>query len=590
MRLFLLSSLLLSACEASFPETSQSSNDDLAIELVSRGTGADNDGDGYGETVDCDDTDEDVNPGEDELCANGIDDDCDDLIDDADGSANRGDYCYDGDQDGWCEDYDGDGEIGDGDIALLCDSSDSNAEIIADQTGGSSDNVSNYIEVVYGSAPDYDFPEADCDDEDVNTYPDAPEVCDGADNDCDASTVSDESSLMDWFYADTDSDGYGDATMSEFVCEASTGYVSDDTDCDDGNIDVNPGASESCNEVDDNCDGSTDEGVTSTFYADADSDGYGDASMSEDACSASAGYVSDNTDCDDINAARNPGATEVCDMDDTDEDCDGLADDFDPEGDASGMTNWYTDFDVDGYAGTFSMTSCDDMTGLLSETSDDCDDSDASINPSAEEVCDGVDNDCDASTDDETTWYHDLDGDLYGNAADSFLSCTAPSGYVSNSDDCDDTDADVNPDATEMNDGVDNDCDGLTDSDDDSLVCYIELALSVGSAYTISEFNVTVSNNSALDGDFHTSAPSGVTYSETTGSEGTRAIAEFEACLGVTDIVTVDVEYTDGSQSVALDGTTIGGLVGYQDVDSLLVQSGTTDLGDGYGAFEATNP
>jgi hypothetical protein len=124
------------------------------------------------------------------------------------------------------------------------------------------------------------------------------------------------------YYADADGDTYGNAAVSQASCTgAPVGYVSNSTDCNDANAAVNPGAIEVCNGTDDDCDGSTDEGVQSTFYADVDGDTYGNASSSVQGCTASVGYVSNSTDCNDANAAVNPGAIEVCNG--TDDDCDG---------------------------------------------------------------------------------------------------------------------------------------------------------------------------------------------------------------------------------------------------------------------------
>ncbi|MEA3325288.1 MAG: putative metal-binding motif-containing protein, partial [Euryarchaeota archaeon] len=118
--------------------------------------------------------------------------------------------------------------------------------------------------------------------------------------------------VMTTYYGDADGDGYGDPENTTDAYSAPTGYVTDNTDCDDTNADVNPGATEVCNGIDDNCDGQIDEGVMTTYYGDADGDGYGDPENATEACSAPDGYVTDNTDCDDTNADVNPGATEVC--------------------------------------------------------------------------------------------------------------------------------------------------------------------------------------------------------------------------------------------------------------------------------------
>ncbi len=163
----------------------------------------------------------------------------------------------------------------------------------------------------------------------------------------------------------------------------------------------------------------------------------------------STGYVADSTDCDDTDAAINPGGTDIPD-DGIDQDCDGT--------DATALT----DTDGDGY------------------TSDvDCDDTDATINPAATDVCAAVDTDCDGDIDstatDMTTWYIDGDGDSYGSSVRTADSCTQPSGYADNDADCDDRDAAINPAATDIpGDGIDQDCDGTdatagTDLDGDGF-------------------------------------------------------------------------------------------------------------------------
>ena len=106
---------------------------------------------------------------------------------------------------------------------------------------------------------------------------------------------------------------------------------------------------------------------------------------------------------------------------------------------------------------------CCDWTDFDGYCADDCNDADAQVNPGAEEVCDGIDNDCDGATDDcVRAWHADSDGDGYGDATVVNEECCQPEGYVWNDGDCDDADAAINPDGTDLAaDGIDQDCDGV---------------------------------------------------------------------------------------------------------------------------------
>lgn len=105
-----------------------------------------------------------------------------------------------------------------------------------------------------------------------------------------------------------------------------------------------------------------------------------------------------------------------------------------------------------------------DGDGFLSDV--DCDDERANVNPDAEEICDEVDQDCDELVDEGVAdvWYRDADADGFGDPNDAVEACSVPpDGYVSTSDDCDDTSADARPGGEETCDTLDNDCDALVD-------------------------------------------------------------------------------------------------------------------------------
>jgi hypothetical protein len=213
-------------------------------------------------------------------------------------------------------------------------------------------------------------------------YPQA-EICNEVDDNCDGEI---DEFVQITFYADQDGDGFGDNNNVTFACSQPLGYVENFFDCDDNAIlymdtdgdgygssvidacgvlntgdcldfddTVNPGATEVCDGFDQNCDGIADENLLTTYYADQDSDGFGDANNSVSSCNQDPGYVTDNSDCDDTqllyvdadqdgygtnvpaacgapnttdcndtNAAVNPGATEIPNNA-VDEDCDGQA-------------------------------------------------------------------------------------------------------------------------------------------------------------------------------------------------------------------------------------------------------------------------
>ncbi|MCB9676281.1 MAG: putative metal-binding motif-containing protein [Alphaproteobacteria bacterium] len=466
---------------------------------------ADADGDGWGTSAsvaacfqpsghanragDCDDADPDVNPGEQEVCGDGLDNNCnpdDDLAGaqywtDADGDGHgagtpvttctpgatqvtNGDDCddtqaarfpgnpvivvgdgLDNDCDGFEEcyrDLDGDGFAGD-------------ASAIVD---GPDATTCTGEATVRG----------DCAVNDPLIHPAATETAgNNVDEDCDG---------MRLCYVDADVDTFGaQSGTTQLVSSCSNGFSVNTLDCDDTTAAVNPAANDIVgNALDENCNG------TWTCFRDADGDLYAVSGTSELTMVCPTGVQSG--DCNDGAATVHPGATEVCNgvdddcsngvpTDETDPDGDGYVEcapwsgsalldggdcaptdgsvspglpetgDNDVDEDCDGQWQCYADGDLDGYGGTTSVTvagACSSQAGVT-PFSTDCDDSTAAVSPAATEVCNGIDDDCDGSPDAD-----EANGD-----GDAFMVCEG---------DCDDTNGQIYPGAPEHCDGVDESC------------------------------------------------------------------------------------------------------------------------------------
>ena len=378
----------------------------------------DADGDGFDSSEDCNDNDPQVHPSQEEVC-DGVDNNCNGSIDEDVLSL----YYVDSDGDGF----------GNPDI---------NMESCSEPTG--------FVSIG-----------TDCDDTQSQTYPGASEICDEQDNDCDGSI---DNGLGEEYFIDEDGDGFGDDNQTMEACDLRVGLSALGGDCNDTDASQNPLAQEECDEIDNNCDGNIDENVTNIYYLDFDADGYGDPDQTTQACMLPAGYVETADDCDDIEVLIHPNAEEICDN--IDNNCDGNIDDTS----SINASIWYEDGDDDGY-GNASVTqvACTLPTGFV-PVMGDCNDNNENISPAADELCNGVDDNCDEEVDEEGSvdapvWYLDADGDGFGTTNTSIFTCTQPTGFQSNSTDCDDQDNDIYPQAPEYCNGEDDNCDGTIDED-----------------------------------------------------------------------------------------------------------------------------
>jgi hypothetical protein len=482
----------------------------------------DNDGDGYGTKVDvilscepiegystvpgdCDDSNPEVNPGEVEVCGDGIDNDCNGFVDpDSE----------------WYRDQDGDGFGIFDDVVYSCE-----------QPEG------------------YVIKAGDCDDTNPDVFPGAEDICDGIDNNCNGEV--DENFTTVW-YLDNDGDGFGNSAVTVLSCDQPDGYVDNGLDCNDDNPQIFPGQGcglictpaevnwidqnqyfyldwyligvfgsvgpipsiikeeylrealetgfvpiqrdchtcadiysecvynscfsscfteflttgsfgEGCSEcikntpclqefvgcvglVDEDgdgwsagsdCDDNDPEKYPRLWFLDNDGDGYGTKVDVILSCEPIEGYSTVPGDCDDSNPEVNPGEVEVC-GDGIDNDCNGFVD---PD------SEWYRDQDGDGF-GIFDdvVYSCEQPEGYVNKAGD-CDDTNPDVFPGAEDICDGIDNNCNGEVDENftTVWYLDNDGDGFGNSAVTVLSCDQPDGYMDNGLDCNDDNPQIFP-------------------------------------------------------------------------------------------------------------------------------------------------
>ncbi len=264
--------------------------------------------------------------------------------------------------------------------------------------------------------------------------------------------------VMSMTYMDSDMDGYGSMSGELVGCGGS--YTADD--CDDSNMAINPTGLESCNNIDDNCDGDVDEFVQYSFFADSDGDGFGNPEVVAYDCVQPNGFVSNSddcddqvltysdadgdgfgsnqieacgvllsNDCDDQNNVINPSVAEICN--ETDDNCSGQIDE-------GVQILSYLDADQDGFGdANIESMSCLLPEGYVSDASD-CNDIDDNVSPNALEVCNLTDDNCNGEVDEfvQNTYYSDIDGDGYGDVNNIQLACSLPFGSVDNADDCDD--------------------------------------------------------------------------------------------------------------------------------------------------------
>jgi len=316
----------------------------------------------------------------------------------------------------------------------------------------------------------------------------AVEKCNTVDDNCNGLVDEENAEGCTTYYYDKDDDGYGTA-QSKCLCKATGFYRALSTgDCNDDEKTINPGVQEVCdNGRDDNCNSSENDlnaiGCT-RFYFDGDNDGYGTGDF-ECRCFQTGGkYKAFQTgDCDDTSAAVNPGKAEICN-DGVDNNCSGSQNDEN----AQNCRWFYYDGDNDTYGTSAQKCFCfaNDIEKFTASRAGDCDDSDGGVNPGVAEVCNNSkDDNCDGFQNTEgasgcLTYYYGGDHDNYGITTDSKCLCATQGSYTArDGGDCQDANPNINPGATEICDGIDNNCDTRTDENPRSLCTDLPNATSI---------------------------------------------------------------------------------------------------------------
>lgn len=367
---------------------------------------------------DCNDTNPNIRPGAAESC-NATDDDCDGAIDNG---LPFQDFFPDGDGDGF--------------------------------GNATATPVSACQSMVMGRVPN----RSDCNDSNPTVKPGASELCNRVDDNCDGQV--DNGITFQSYYVDVDGDGFGAAGSGpESSCAPVAGKVTNDADCNDGNASVKPGAPETCNTTDDNCDGQVDENLSfTTYFVDGDGDGFGAMGTGVSSCTVQAGRVTNGSDCNDADSTVKPGAPERCNG--NDDDCDGMPDD------GLTFTAYYADMDGDGFGTGAALSACQSVAGRVTN-SNDCNDGDSTVKPGAPERCNGSDDDCDGTPDDGLAfadYYVDGDGDGFGQSGSTAQrACLPVAGRVTNATDCNDGNSAIRPGMTETCNQIDDNCMGGID-------------------------------------------------------------------------------------------------------------------------------
>jgi len=343
-------------------------------------------------------------------------------------------------------------------------------------------------------------------------------------------------------YADTDGDGFGDPNNSmTFVGTCGTGFVSNNTDCDDNDALEKPGQ---------------------IWYADVDNDGYSSgATLTQ--CLRPVGYkvaaelTATSGDCNDNNFAIKPSATEICDG--IDNNCNGSTDEGLP------TIIYYVDADNDGYGTGAGQSRCSNPGSGFATQAGDCNDANHLINPGATEVCDGVDNNCTGGIDEGltfVTYYTDADNDGYGTGSGQALCYNPGSGFATQAGDCNDANHLINPGATEVCDGVDNNCNGSTDEGPSPYtINIIENSDTPNDGTTCSGSNVTLSTSGGTYTWSTGATSSSITVAPTITTTYTVTVTN-NGCVGTaSQIITVNpvptgsVTITESSGTTPNDGT-----------------------------------